>query len=335
MCTVLTVSARRRSSQMRQLSALALSFSLTIACGGAPARVGPTGGCGVVRVGSDAPEWDGLAAAFHGGCFCARSGVVHCLDVSATTWVARPVPTPEPCAEVHDSCIRSRSGSVLCAQAGDENFSGPLHPVFLPGPVRDLAASCAALDDGTVWCWGSGDVHREYGFVGVSRIEAGPVTCAIVAHRVVCLRAFGGDPLDEFGVAPVGTARVELTELLPGFANCAFDSSGTPLCWGANEEGQLARGYRSATEAAAPAALAAGWTSLMSTGTLVCGLAGDDVMCANDRLAVIGTLPGATALGYVPWPASVCAISRDGMRCFERTAAWTAHEVSFPSDDAS
>jgi alpha-tubulin suppressor-like RCC1 family protein len=81
-----------------------------------------------------------------------------------------------------------------------------------------IAHFCARTADGRAWCWG-----------GNQNGEAGNQTSSDLAAAVTVLRD-GGMPLENVESVSCG-----------GTHTCALQSDGTPLCWGANQVGQLGR----------------------------------------------------------------------------------------------
>ena len=183
-------------------------------------------------------------------------------------------------------CARTRAGRVVCwgddtyGQLGDgTNASTRPGPAPVPGlsNVVDVATgqfhACAALADGTAWCWGAGN----YGQIGhdasplsvywaptqVRRADGTPLTDVVAVHagqRHSCVlrgpagarvaECFGqgvNGELGDGGAAQRNHPSVEVVGL-PGttiaFANgtsspntCAWTSEGRGYCWGRNSSG--------------------------------------------------------------------------------------------------
>jgi alpha-tubulin suppressor-like RCC1 family protein len=195
-------------------------------------------------------------------------------------------------------CGRTPSGAVKCwgdngaGQLGDgipfdqpDRPASTMTPQAVPGIANavdvcsGVAHSCAALQDGTVHCWGlntfgqlgDGTQNRSPGAVQVVGItDAASLACGqsfVCAIRkdatVSCWGAnyggqFGdGDKTTDAGVAvaPV-TGLTGVRALSAGYAHaCAVVQSGDLYCWGANDQGQL--GIGSTAESLTPTKLVA------------------------------------------------------------------------------
>lgn len=113
-------------------------------------------------------------------------------------------------------CVRTTVGQVRCF---DPSTGGPVGPALEGLPrVVDLDAGeehvCALAAEGTVWCWGAGDL----GQLGRSPGGEGPGKVDFLADAVA------------LGVG--------------GYHGCAVRSGGSVVCWGDNLNGQLGNGSR-------------------------------------------------------------------------------------------
>jgi hypothetical protein len=154
--------------------------------------VGASGGCAII---------DRTAA-----CFPLASGGVGSAEPAAF-----PDPVETACGRSH-CCARSAAGAVHCrgenalGETGDPLDEPTVDParVDLPGPARALFAagrtSCAALEDGTLRCWGvyrfrGGSMPPE-GFPWAAEIRApADVVDVVAADRHACLRTARGEVL--------------------------------------------------------------------------------------------------------------------------------------------
>ena len=84
------------------------------------------------------------------------------------------------------------------------------------------SASCAVLNDGTLWCWG----HNPHGQLGQGNKDSGVMGEAWPTPAVVAAKA----------VIPVSSAAVGSN------ATCAVSENGKGWCWGNNQWGQLGVG---------------------------------------------------------------------------------------------
>ncbi len=124
--------------------------------------------------------------------------------------------------------------------------------------------SCAALDDGTAWCWGGneygqlGNGTTDLSLVPVRLVGLGEDVAAISAGYVhACalknddsLWCWGDNTYGEIGNGSFASPQLEpvqvMTDVLRfsagGFFTCAIDSSHRLWCWGANADGHLGIG---------------------------------------------------------------------------------------------
>ncbi len=137
----------------------------------------------------------------------------------------------------YHTCAVSSAGAALCwgdnakGELGNGNEVASNLPVQVSGLASGVAAvsagsnfTCAVTTTGNSSCWGEG-VSGQLG--------NGDVTGSSIPTTV----------LDSTGNAPLGG----VVAISAGFENaCALTSSGTVLCWGANNSGQLGNGTTSA-----------------------------------------------------------------------------------------
>ena len=196
-------------------------------------------------------------------------------------------------------CARFEDGTAKCWGRNDEGQLGQgdrfTRPVISGGLLRTIADvpahsllqvtagqkfSCARMDDGSVYCWGS-NANRQLGVEMVSSAGGG-----------------SNEMGRRLGQADLGPGRWA-TDIASGRAHtCAVRNDGTVICWGANEYGQLGHNV----------ALIPGQTPIAvnigagrSAKRVV---AGDDVTCAlRDDATVVcwgQNLTGAVAPYAIP-----------------------------------
>lgn len=180
-----------------------------------------------------------LSAGDYHACARLRAGAVRCWGNAESGQIgiddARVVPSPRTIAQIGDAvaiasggahvCVALRSGKVMCwgrnteGQLGDGKSGSRVRPVEVARLTDAIAVSsgsnwtCARRRAGQIACWGD----NAGGQLG---------------------NGARGEPKRYEPVAMAGLAQVE--ELALGAAHgCARQKSGTVLCWGANDTGQL------------------------------------------------------------------------------------------------
>lgn len=163
-------------------------------------------------------------------------------------------------------CVLTREGQVQCAGShqtlgdGSTRSRAAFGPVPLPGRAKAIAAAghraCAALDDGTVRCWGQNPVApRDPAPLGcggeplampsappaVEPAPSEPPTPGPPPTQMVdpCASRMHIDPLP---VTIAGVADVLDVELGDDGWGCAVVRGGGVQCWGKNDRGQLGDG---------------------------------------------------------------------------------------------
>jgi alpha-tubulin suppressor-like RCC1 family protein len=192
-----------------------------------------------------------------------------------------PKPVPQlkdvvsiSCGVAH-SCAATEPGKVYCW--GTDGFGSGMSTFESETPVEIEGVSqasrvtcgrnhtCALFGDGTVRCWGS-NIMKQSGSKsreplvekptavkdadGASDLAAGLFhTCALSEDQVLCWGANMAGSLgrptrsdSSWKAQPVEGLGAAVTKVSSGgVTSCAIDDSGSVLCWGNNETGQLGR----------------------------------------------------------------------------------------------
>jgi len=272
------------------------------------------------------------------GCALASNGTVWCWGADDAgqlgDYGARAAYAPRPVAGVEFAralavggdfaCVILPTTGVRCWGKSDrgQGGHGPARPFIAPSCVNRLdgallgatslalggAHACAALDDGTVNCWGAGDAgqlgdgataDREWpvpvlGVAGARAVAAGGRhTCALLEDTTVRCWGAGddgqlGDGAAATSLTPVVVTSPEGTAPLTGVTalaagetfTCALLWDASVLCWGDNSDCQLGRAAatpRAPRPVLAPvrnvSSLAAGAghaCAVLGSGTAVC-----------------------------------------------------------------
>lgn len=256
------------------------------------------------------------------------------------------------------TCARRADGSVWCWGASNwgqigANTGTNLNPfpvkVALPAGRTALRlasggrASCAELDDKTMFCWGGTSNNQLLGdTVDIEEVDhfavGGTRGCATKLGVLRCwsISAMASNPIQALSTSQqVGVG---------GDHACAIRNGGTVSCWGENGSGQLGDGT---TDDASNAVQAAGLASVDALGlgnTHSCALAGGDVWCwgagADGRLGTGGIADELTPV-QVPTLSGVDAIytsySHSGVRIGDKLWMWgkNDHRQAADVDDGA
>ncbi len=260
----------------------ALSTTGVISCWGYDiyGELGPVSGVGQSIVPTPSPFLiDGgvpthVAVGRYHACALLASGEVMCWgrgrydeNGQADGGVSNPHPDPmlvggvtgavELVAGGFQTCARTGAGHVLC---WGRNNTGQLGrdagPIDVAGEVALPAGrtattigmgtnhACAALDDGSVWCWGRNFASGSTA-AGKSANASGPPGGQI-----------GASPDGGFSSTPMALPSLggKVVQIVGGYAHtCALLQDGRVMCWGANNAGQLGRGAPDALPHPTPA----------------------------------------------------------------------------------
>jgi len=208
-----------------------------------------------------------LIVAHHGGCY---------TDAAGGLW-----------------CWGSNRANELAAIAGDQ--AAPLMIAGLP-PVSRAARTgqngCALDGAGDLRCWGQG-AEGQLG-IGTFITQASPTGVIASNVRDVQLRPFGGWILHTDGtLTAAGIAEIDgrqdmqatlrpasltgVTQLAAGYHHTCVLVDGNPMCWGANDNGELGRGAAAFAKTPVTMSLAADRVSV--TNRTVCAHSGTDAYC--------------------------------------------------------
>jgi len=186
-------------------------------------------------------------------------------------------------------CARLTSGEVRCVGNEDAKKNTPT------GSAVELAVAathaCARMADATVRCWGEGPWTGARGvsfadpkLAGVRGVSTGDsFACALLSGNQV--QCWGRNDQGELGTSPdednhqkalavrgMTAAPVRLSSAESH--TCALMPDASLVCWGANTEGELARGTRTTQELAGAA---------QGLGSVVDFAIGTDHGCAKTR----------------------------------------------------
>lgn len=172
-------------------------------------------------------------------------------------------------------CVRSASGSVECWGASGVTVQIP--DIDAVSIADAWGSTCAAVTDGTVWCWRGSDIRRIEGVanaVGVVAVSDSWTPCALRRDAPpVCWSRIDGTAEDLIHLDVLGPS-VTLAGVSPnrGFA-CAANAEGELACYGSNDFGQVGVGD--------PAVLA--------EAVLVPGVRDADQLALNNRQSCVRT----------------------------------------------
>ena len=206
-------------------------------------------------------------------------------------------------------------GSNDLGQLGNGTRNDSATPVQVARIVTAVAIStirdhnCALLASGAVVCWGRNDFGQVDGTLGGDRLVATPVSTIAAGEAVAvatgfqhsCIltvagrvRCWGRNNEGQLGnntlnnsLAPVNVLRqakepallTDVVGLVSDAAhNCALRTTGQPLCWGRNPEGQLGDGTRTRRLLA------------VGVGSFSANVAKNAELAANNRVAKVTAL---------------------------------------------
>jgi alpha-tubulin suppressor-like RCC1 family protein len=214
------------------------------------------------------------------------------------------------CAEMVDGSVQCW-GSNVSGQIGDNTTTDRPIPtkVSLPTTVKKLSSgggahNCAALNDGSVWCWGLNDKEQlgvsgaamssspvqVVGVAGVKKVWVGRQhSCALLGDATV--QCWGANDFGQLGDATTNQRATpapvmglsDVVGVGGGYRHsCAvLGTTATVKCWGANDHGQLGLGADAAAFVTQPA-LVPGVTVFKETagtkGESTCAIASDENM---------------------------------------------------------
>ena len=246
------------------------------------------------------------------------------------------------CERCGSSC--SMVDGLSCGCPGETCSSGSCAPM-----VRVLQVdagethTCAALDDGTVRCFGSSNFGA---MLGSGRLGNGPdgadSATPVVAPRAACGRAitlsgnhtccidppgrrcwgenFQGELGGDVGtVVPAPHAfddSFALESIASGFRHtCGLTSEGTLWCWGYNGQGNLGLGTTTESEIV-PVRVGTGYAQVAAGGDHTCSLTTNGrVFCSGLNDSTELGVPGKTVIATPV--RSGCEASNSGDACFD------------------
>lgn len=270
--------------------------SATVPCGGSCAAVAQTRTCN-----------DGALSGTFANASCSVTACAGC-GVRPESWTvganscdgSTPALTHNGSTTVSDSTGTTGSVTMTCtdgtlAQSGATCAAPAVVSASYISAGREH--SCAIKNDGTVWCWGSGQ-HGRLGDGATSnnttpatvsgggtwkRISAGGWhACGIKSDNTAwcwggnndeALGSSGGNSSVPRAVAGGGTWLT----ISAGHAHtCGIKSDGTLWCWGENEDGRL--GFSAGAEVPTPTQVSGGgtWKSVSAGNRYSCGIKSDD-----------------------------------------------------------
>jgi alpha-tubulin suppressor-like RCC1 family protein len=308
--------------------------------GGVPTAAGPYNTHPVEIGGFDATPTALTAGGYH-TCALLMGGAVQCWgdndngELGNKMQVGRSVPTtvldlPEPIVSLATgkthTCAVLQGKNVVCwgsnasSELGDGSTTTRTSPVAVQGlpsgVVKAVAVgdahSCALLDNGNVWCWGSTSEGQTGNaapspsppvavnmVVNATAISAGAAhTCVVVSGgAIVC---WGRNTSDQCGLAMPSSWTAPALVMLPsvvaadtvsagGDSSCAVlgaSADGQVVCWGANTRGELALGPDGGTTSTPAITTVTGVLAMAQGDTHACAIIGAmrDTFCwgAND-----------------------------------------------------
>jgi alpha-tubulin suppressor-like RCC1 family protein len=207
--------------------------------------------------------------------------------------------TAEIAAGARHSCARAQDGRIWCwgsngwgQLTGSDHGSGwdgpdvavpaPREVQGLRGPATLVAAgslhTCAAIDDGTVWCWGDNS-SGQLGHGTFTDLEPVPVQVLGMEGGLLSIAMNGSQDRQQTWEDPIVIVH----------HTCAVKVDGTVWCWGADWRGQLGGGKLHAEPVAEPRQVTALGTDAVrvSAGRLhACAVkANGKVWCWGDNVS--------------------------------------------------
>ncbi len=189
------------------------------------------------------------------------------------------------------ACARTATGAVRCW--GTESIRSGAPSAGAEEIAVAGAHACARSLDGKVTCWGEGlsapSRAKTMPAVDVAKASAlstgDTFVCAVVDAQPRC---WGRNDQGELGVNPDKETRTKpivvknvtgVTKLSSAVARtCALDRTESVTCWGANQEGELGRGTRSASELAGKVDGLSGAAEVAVGGDHVCARKSDGTL---------------------------------------------------------
>lgn len=235
-----------------------------------------------------------LAAQF--GCALTVDKTVKCWGTGRIANDGKPYTNARPTEVASLSGVEElvASGTIACARTADAIRCWGADPSTIgtppAGAFTQIAAgfshACALDKAGAITCWGSGDWGAKGAFAkpaitGAIAIATGDRhACAIAKDKKV--KCWGGNDAGQLGTKPDSEAHKKpvdvpgisgATRLVAGEAStCAILGDGSVKCWGANNEGELALGKRSADERASKVAALSDVASMCLGSTHGCAV---------------------------------------------------------------
>ncbi len=216
------------------------------------------------------------------------------------------------------TCALLQNGTVVCwgSDASGQLGNGAAGSSLTPSPVSGLSNvaevsagdfhTCARLNSGAVWCWGSG----AFGRLGNNSTSDSPV------------------PVQVAGVGGSGWLSGATDVSAGGAHSCAVLGSGSVVCWGFNERGELGNGDPTYSSSSFPVAVQGISTgsgvstgeahscAVLSGGTVECwgfnhyGQIGSAVQPGSNIPIAVGGV--ATATQVSAGGSHTCALLSDG-----------------------
>ena len=180
----------------------------------------------------------------------------------------------------------------------------------------DSSHTCAALDDGSVRCWGK----NAQGEVG--RPPASSDTCTADSMPYACIKS-AIDPKVPVAVTALGLGDQH---------SCAI-GAGKVYCWGANDSGQFGSGMNGDEYAPFEVTQRAGATVIAGGNTHTCSLASGTLSCSGgNNEGEVGN--NSTANAFTPYPSRM-GVPKFGVGYQDTYALTNSGDVYGWGDNAS